>query len=129
MAIVERELLAPAERVPTVDAVGWVLRIAAAGVFLAVGISKLESDAFWVRMFAQIGLGDWFRHLTGALQVAGGLLFLFPKAAYLAAALAGSTMVGAVVVHLFVLGTGVGGAIIPFALLLFIVGVAIRRPE
>jgi hypothetical protein len=38
-------------------------------------------------------------------------------------------MVGAVAVHLFVLDTGVGGAIIPFALLLFLVAVAMRRAE
>ena len=37
MVIVERDLLAPPERVPTFDTVGWVLRIAAAAVFLAVG--------------------------------------------------------------------------------------------
>jgi len=129
MGIVERDLLAPPERVPAFDTVGWVLRIAASGVFLAVGISKLESDAFWVRLFAQIGLGDWFRYLTGALQVAGGLLFLVPRTVYPAAVLAGSTMAGAVAVHLFVLGTGVGGAIIPFALLLFIVVVAMRRTD
>jgi putative oxidoreductase len=129
MAIVERQLLAPPERVPTVDAVGWVLRIAAAGVFFAVGVSKLESDPFWVRLFAQIGLGDWFRYLTGVMQVAGGLLFLIPRMVSAAAVLAGSTMVGAVAVHLFVLDTGIGGAIIPFALLLFLVAVAMRRAD
>lgn len=80
-------------------------------------------------MFADIGLGDWFRHLTGALQVAGGLFFLILKTVYAAAVLAGGTMVGAVVVHMFVLDTGVGGAIIPLALLIFITAVAARRPE
>lgn len=129
MVIVERDLLAPLERVPTFDAVGWVLRIAAAAVFLAVGVSKLESDPFWVRMFAQIGVGDWFRYLTGVLQVMGGLLFLIPRMAWIAAVLAGGTMAGAVVVHLFVLDTGVGGALIPFVLLMFVVVLALRRAE
>jgi hypothetical protein len=81
-----------------------------------------------VRLFAQIGLGDWFRHLTGAIQVVAGLLFLIPRTVYVAAVLAGGTMVDAVVVHLFVLDTGIGGGMIPLALLIFIVAVAGRRP-
>jgi uncharacterized membrane protein YphA (DoxX/SURF4 family) len=128
MAIVERELLSTAERVPAFDAIGWVLRLAAAAVFVAVGASKLRSDPFWVQMFARIGLGDWFRYLTGVLQVAGGLLFLIPRAAYAAGVLAGGTMAGAILVHLFVLGTGVAGAIIPFVLLLFVVVAVLRQP-
>jgi len=129
MAIVERELLSTPDRVPAFDTIGWVLRLAAAAVFVAVGLSKLRSDPFWVQMFARIGLGDWFRYLTGALQVTGGLLFLIPRAAYAAAVLTGGTMLGAVAVHLFVLGTGVAGAIIPFVLLVFLVTVALRRPD
>jgi putative oxidoreductase len=128
MAIVERDLLSTPERVPAFDAIGWVLRLAAAAVFVAVGVSKLKSDPLWVQIFARIGFGDWFRYLTGVLQVAGGLLFLIPRAAYAAAALAGGTMVGAIAAHLFVLGTGVPGAIIPFILLLFVVAVALREP-
>jgi putative oxidoreductase len=128
VATVERDLLSAPERVPTFDIIGWVLRLAAAGVFVSVGVSKLRSDPFWVQMFGKIGLGDWFRYLTGVLQVTGGLLFLMPRAAYIAAALAGGTMAGAIVVHLFVLGTGVPGAIIPFVLLLFVVAVTLREP-
>ena len=129
MAIVERPLLAAPERVPTFDVTGWVLRIAACGVFVGVGLTKFASDSMWVKLFAQIGLGDWFRYVTGALQVAGGLLVLVPKTIYVGLVLAGVTMVGAIVVHLFVLDTGVGGAIIPLALLVFIVAVAARRSE
>jgi hypothetical protein len=49
--------------------------------------------------------------------------------AWIAAVLGGGTMAGAVVVHLFVLGTGVGGALIPFVLLMFVVVLALRRAE
>lgn len=82
-----------------------------------------------MRLFADIGLGDSFRYLTGALQVAGGLLFLIPRTVYVAAVLAGSTMTGAVVAHMFVLDTGIGCAIFPLALLAFIAVVAAPRPE
>jgi putative oxidoreductase len=129
MGTVERQLFTTSERVPTFDIVGWVLRIAASVLFVSVGVSKLQSDPFWVRMFAQIGLGDWFRYLTGALQVGGGLLFLVPRMVYAAAVLAGGTMAGAVVVHLFVLDTGFGGAIVPLVLLVFIAAIVARRRE
>ena len=129
MTIVERDLLSTAERVPTFDTIGWILRIAAAAVFVSVGISKLESDPFWVTMFAQIGLGNWLRYLTGVLQVAGGLLLLTRRTVLAGAVLTGVTMAGAVVAHLFVLGTGVAGAIIPFVLLLFVCAVALRRSD
>jgi hypothetical protein len=61
--------------------------------------------------------------------VASGLLFLIPRTVYAAAVLAGSTMMGAVAAHMFVLDTGIGGAVFPLALLIFIAAVATRRPE
>lgn len=127
MSIVERPSLESAERVPTIDVTRAVLRISAGLLFLAVGLAKFQSESYWVKLFADIGLGDWFRYLTGGLQVAGGLLFLIPRTVYAAAVLAGSTMMGAVIVHLFVLDTGFGGAIFPLALLILIAVVVIRR--
>jgi putative oxidoreductase len=129
MAIVDRPFLATPEWAPTFDVTGWVLRISAGMLFLGVGFAKFSSDSYWVRLFADIGLGDWFRYLTGALQAASGLLFLVPRTVYPAAVLAGSTMIGVVVVHMFVLDTGIGGAIFPLALLAFIAVVAGRRPD
>jgi putative oxidoreductase len=127
MTILDSPLLTPPDRVPTFDVLGWVLRIAAGGIFLSVGLTKFESQSLWVGLFAQIGLGDWFRYLTGALQVTGGALFLIPRTTRIAAAIAGSTMVGAIFAHVFVLPTGIGGAIIPLALLVFTIVVATRR--
>jgi uncharacterized membrane protein YphA (DoxX/SURF4 family) len=127
MSTVDGPLLSVPERLPAFDVRGWVLRIAAAGLFLAVGLTKFRASSLWVRMFADIGLGDWFRYLTGALQATAGLLFLMPRMVIAAAVLAGGTMAGAVLVHLFVLDTGLGGAIIPLALLGFVVFVARQR--
>ena len=122
-------LLAPPVRVPTLDVIGWVLRLAVCGVFVSVGATKFESHSMWVAIFNRIGLGDWFRYLTGALQIAGGVLFLIPRTTYAGAVLAGGTMVGAIAAHLFILGTGVFGAIIPFVLLVFLLIVTFRRAE
>ena len=129
MTALERPLLEPPDRVPSFDALGWVLRIAACAVFVGVGLTKFETESLWVTIFARIGLGNWFRYLTGALQVAGGVLFVIPRFVYAAAILTGATMVGAVFVHFFVLHTGLGGAIIPMALLIFITVVTLRKPD
>jgi hypothetical protein len=42
------------------------------------------------------------------------------------AALAGCTMAGAVAVHLFLLDTGIGGAIIPAVILTFLATIGLR---
>jgi hypothetical protein len=127
MSTVERPFLSVSESVPAFDVRRWVLRMAAAGLFLALGLTKFRAQSLWVRLFAEIGLGDWFRYLTGALQAAAGLLFLAPRTVVAASVLAGGTMVGAALVHLFVLDTGIGGAIVPLALLVFIVVVSRRQ--
>jgi hypothetical protein len=82
-----------------------------------------------VKLFVAIGLGDWFRYLTGAIQAVSGVLFLAPRTVPIAAALAGATMLGAIGVHLFVLPTGIGGAIVPAIVLAFVAAVALHRPE
>ena len=83
----------------------------------------------WVSLFGAIGLGQWFRYFTGILQLAGGVLLLVPYTARLGAALIASTMVGAMIFHVFVLDTGIGGAIIPAALLPLIVAAAGRAAD
>ena len=49
----------------------WVLQIAAAGMFLMVGFLKPSGNAQLLGLFEAIGLGQWFRYLTGALEVTG----------------------------------------------------------
>src|SRR5712664_2016817 len=97
----------------------WVLQIAAAGMFLMVGFLKLSGDAQLVGLFEAIGLGQWFRYLTGTLEVAGAILLLIPLTSGLAALMLAGVMVGAVVTHVFIVGGSPLGAII----LLVITGV------
>jgi hypothetical protein len=125
----EQELTGTSGRIPTFDLSGLLRRVGAAMLFLGLGLTKFESESYWVGLFAQIGFGDWFRYLTGAVQVVGGMLFLAPRTVALAALVAGGTMVGAVLVRLFVLDTGFGGAIIPLAVLVGIIIVATRRHD
>jgi uncharacterized membrane protein YphA (DoxX/SURF4 family) len=90
----------------------WVLQIAAAGMFLMVGFLKLSGDAQLVGLFEAIGLGQWFRYLTGTLEVAGAILLLIPRTSGLGALMLAGVMVGAVVTHVFIVGGNPWPAII-----------------
>jgi uncharacterized membrane protein YphA (DoxX/SURF4 family) len=97
----------------------WVLQIAAAGMFLMVGFLKLSGNPQLVGLFEAIGLGQWFRYLTGTLEVAGGILLLIPRTSGLAALMLAGVMVGAVITHLFI----VGGSPFMALILLIVTGV------
>jgi putative oxidoreductase len=102
------------------SATDWALRAGVALVFSIFALEKLVGSS-WASLFAAIGLGQWFRYFTGAVQLAGSALLLVPHTARVGAVLIASTMIGAMVFHLTVLETGVGGAIIPGALLPLII--------
>jgi len=105
------------EKSTVMDAVvQWIPRIGVALLFLAVGGSKLPSHGVWVRLFDQIGFGQWFRVFTGGLQVGGALLLLVPRVAWIGAVILACTMLGAVLTQLFILRTGLL-AIVPAVLL------------
>ena len=92
----------------------WLPRLAIAFVFVGVGWSKF-TDPMWVRLFDRIGFGQWFRYLTGVMQIAGGLLTLVPRLSIAGIAILACTMAGAVIVWI-AFGQALG-AIIPGALL------------
>lgn len=82
----------------------WVLQVAVAAVFLFAGSKKLMADPMMVSAFATVGVGQWFRVLTGALEVAGGIGLMIPRLAAPAAAGLAVVMVGATIANLTVLG-------------------------
>ena len=97
----------------------WILQIGAAGMFLMVGFFKLSGDPRMVGLFDAIGLGQWFRYVTGSLEVLGAVLLLVPRLSGLGALLLVGVMLGAVPTHLFV----VGGSPLPAIILLIVTGV------
>jgi putative oxidoreductase len=82
----------------------WILQIGAAGMFLMVGFLKLSGDPQMVALFQAIGLGQWFRYVTGSLEVLGAVLLLIPRLSELGALLLVGVTLGAVTTHLFVIG-------------------------
>jgi putative oxidoreductase len=82
----------------------WILQIAAAAMFLMVGYLKLSGSEQLVGLFQAIGIGQWFRYLTGSLEVAGAILLLIPRTSGLGALLLAGVMAGAIITHLFIVG-------------------------
>ena len=105
----------------------WALQGLVAAAFLAAGSAKLAGVPFMVDLFQQIGLGQWFRVVTGAVEVTGAVALLIPGLASIGALWLGGTMVGAVATHLFVLHTSPVPAIVLG--LLNAVVVYLRRDE
>ena len=91
----------------TVAAV-WALRGFLALVFVFVGAVKFPGDprSAWVHIFGLIGFGQWFRVVTAIVECVGGLLLLVPAATPIAVALLAPSMIGALLVHIFVVGVG-----------------------
>ena len=93
----------------------WVLRVVVGLAFLAAGGSKLAGAPAMVAMFAKIGFGQWFRILTGLMEVAGAIVLFVPRFTVYAASMLAVVMVGAIGFHLTRLG---GSPTPPIALLL-----------
>lgn len=81
----------------------WVVQVLLAAFFVFASLPKLLGDPTTVQMFGIIGLGDWFRYLTGICELAGAIGLLIPRLSALAAAGLSATMVFATLTNLFVL--------------------------
>lgn len=92
----------------------WTLQIVGAALFLFSGTLKLSGAPMMVQMFGAIGLGQWFRYFTGALEVISAVLLLVPSLARFGALALAVTMVGAILTHLFIIG---GNPAVPIVLL------------
>ena len=57
----------------------WVLRVFLGLVFLTFGTAKVTGSLGIVGWFAQVGWGQWFRYLTGVLDIVGALLLFVPR--------------------------------------------------
>src|ERR1700730_7706227 len=82
----------------------WGVRVLLALAFGAAGAAKLVGVQQLVELFGAIGFGQWFRYLTGAVEVVGALLMLIPAAGLIGGLLPTATCVGAVGAHLLLRG-------------------------
>ena len=91
----------PASRSKTITL--WILRILMAALFLFASYMKLSGNPMMVDEFNTIGLGQWFRYLTGVLELAGGLAILVPSVSVFAALVLLAVDAGAFVTQIAVL--------------------------
>lgn len=94
------------------------------------GLDKFDSRANneWVSIFARIGLGQWFRVVTGGAEVAGAILLLPRLTSRVGAAILAATMLGAAVAHLTVLADPLT-AVVPLVLGGIAVATGLQEPE
>lgn len=92
----------------------WIVQALLALTFFAAGGSKLVGRPDMVALFEAIGIGQWFRYVTGILEVTGAVLIVVPKTSSVGAVLLVAIMVGAITANVILHAT----IIPPLALLL-----------
>ena len=105
------------------------LTLLVAVVFMAAGGAKLIGNSGMVQEFTQIGIGQWFRHFTGILEVSGAIGVLIPKFRFRAALLIAAVMIGATVTNLFILHIPVLARLTSVLLGLALTLAWLRRPQ
>jgi putative oxidoreductase len=90
----------------------WALQILTAAAFLMAGSATLSGPPKMVETLDKLGIGQWFRYVTGTIEVASAILLLIPGLIPVGAALLVCTMTGAVLTHLFLIGGSPGPALI-----------------
>ena len=94
----------------------WTLQALVALTFVAAGSGKLLGSADMIALFDAVGIGQWFRYVTGLLEVVGGVLLVVPGKTAFGAVLLACVMAGAVGAHLTVLHTAATVPLVLFAL-------------
>ncbi|MGM4890136.1 DoxX family protein [Tardiphaga sp. 1201_B9_N1_1] len=94
----------------------WAVRGLLALAFAAAGTAKLYGVPMLVEEFEHIGLGQWFRYLTGTLEIFGAALIIVPSTVAFGAVLLCCIMIGAIFTHVFVIGGSPLPAIVLLAL-------------
>jgi putative oxidoreductase len=107
----------------------WLLQIVLAAVFLFEGLDKFSERRLWIRVFDEIGFGQWFRYFTGVVEVSSAVMLVIPRTTVIAAGLLACTMIGALLVHVFVTGIGPQTFFVTIVLvILSVVGVKRTNP-
>jgi putative oxidoreductase len=80
-----------------------IIELILAAVFALVGGAKLFGRPDMVALFRDIGFGQWFRYVTGTVEVTGAALLIIPLLSGGAAILLGAVMIAATLIELLLL--------------------------
>jgi len=89
--------------------------------FVGAGLMKLAGVADMVAVFDAVGVGQWLRYVTAIFEIGGAILLWVPGKQLYGAGLLAVTMTGAVLSHLFIIGT----ATMPPAVVLLILSAVV----
>ncbi|MGW1727478.1 DoxX family protein [Streptomyces sp. NPDC002306] len=81
----------------------WILQALLAVVFVMAGASKMAGAQDMVKIFQDVGVGQWLRYVTGSLELIGAALLLVPRLSALGGLLLAGVMAGAFLSCLFVI--------------------------
>jgi len=104
----------------------WTASVLAAVGIGGAGAAKLAGAQAMLDLFTQVGLGQWFRYLTGILEVGGSIVLFIPSRAFWAALLLCCVMVGAIITHFTILHTPPTSPVVLLVLVAFVAWA--RRP-
>jgi uncharacterized membrane protein YphA (DoxX/SURF4 family) len=102
----------------------WIAQVVVGLQLAAGGAMKLAGSPVMVDLFTEIGAGQWFRYVVGALEVAGGIGLLIRPLCGLAALGLAAVMVGAAVTNVAVIGEN---PTLPVVYLVLLAVIAWRR--
>jgi uncharacterized membrane protein YphA (DoxX/SURF4 family) len=98
----------------------WIVQGLLAFAFVGAASGKLLGKPEMVGLFDGIGVGQWFRYVTGLVELSGAALILVPKTRVIGAGLLAGTMLGAIPIHLFVLHSAPTAPVVLLALVSFV---------
>jgi putative oxidoreductase len=99
----------------------WCVQALLALEFVGVSSAKLMGMAEMVALFTAVGFGQWFRYVTGILELTGAVLIVVPRTRSIGAALLATIMLGAITAHLFILHVPPTAPVVLFLLSGFVV--------
>jgi putative oxidoreductase len=106
----------------------WTIQILLAAFFLIAATPKLAGQHDAVRMFGQIGAGQWLRYLVGAAELAGAIGLLIPRLAVAAALGLAADMAGATIINAAILHSGAVVMTVPLCIVFVLLARARLRP-
>jgi putative oxidoreductase len=99
----------------------WWVQALLALEFVGVSSAKLMGMPEMVALFTAVGFGQWFRYITGILELTGAVLIVVPRTRSIGAALLATIMLGAITAHLFILHVPPTAPVVLFLLSGFVV--------
>lgn len=87
----------------------WVARIVAAAIMLQTLYFKFTGAEESIYIFTTVGMEPWGRIGVGVMELIASLLIIFPATSWIGAGIALGLMVGAMGMHLTILGIEVQG--------------------